>query len=224
MERYDARARRFHAAVYLITLVLLFSGWWLLFGNEGARSPLARVFGVPDTRLHVWFGRALAVVALVPVVLGRRGIATFVRESVRSDPGDAHWWARWPVGATTGRFGRHEGHFDPGQRVANVLIVGSLFVLTATGIGMTVLYGGHLFAWLAQAHKWATFLLTPLILGHVLIALGVLPGYRGVWRSMHLGGRVPRAAAERVWPVWTERQLAEADGDRNSSAGRDVDS
>jgi hypothetical protein len=41
----------------------------------------------------------------------------------------------------------------------------------------------------------------------VLIALGVLPGYRGVWRSMHLGGRVAETTAKRVWPGWTERTL-----------------
>lgn len=193
--------------VYLATLVLLLTGWWLLLGKEGSPSPLARVFGAQDTGLHVWLGRGLAVAALVPLLLGRRGIATFVRETFRRDPGDARWWARWPVGAVTGRFARHEGHFDPGQRVANVLIVGSLGVLSATGIAMTLLHGGRVFAWLAKVHEWATFLLTPLLLGHLLIALGVLPGYRGVWRSMHLGGRVPETTATRVWPGWTERTL-----------------
>lgn len=205
IERHGRRARLFHTAVYLATLPLLLTGWWLLLGKEGSASPLARVFGVPDTRLHVWFGFALAIVALAPLVLGRPGIATFVRESIRRDPGDARWWSRWPVGAVTGRFARHEGHFDPGQRVANVLIVGSLVALAATGIAMTVLHGGRAFAWFAKVHQWATFLVTPLLLGHLLIALGVLPGYRGVWRSMHLGGRVPEATARRVWPGWTER-------------------
>jgi hypothetical protein len=31
------------------------------------------------------------------------------------------------------------------------------------------------------------------------------PGYRGAWRSMHLGGRVPRAVARRLSPGWLER-------------------
>ncbi len=209
LERHSRRARLFHTAVYLATLVLLLTGWWLLLGKEGSPSPLARAFGVPDPRLHVWFGRALAVLALAPVALGRRGIATFVRETIRRDRGDALWWWRWPVGAVTGRFGRHEGHFDPGQRVANMMIVGSLGVLTATGIGLTILHGGRVFASLAKIHEWATFVLTPLLAGHVLIALGLLPGYRGVWRSMHLGGRVSEATAKRVWPGWTQRTLAD---------------
>jgi formate dehydrogenase subunit gamma len=149
------------------------------------------------------------MLALAPVALGRRGIVTFVRETIRRDRGDAQWWRRWPVGAVTGRFGRHEGHFDPGQRVANVMIVGSLGVLTATGVGLTILHGGRVFASLAKIHEWATLVLTPLLAGHVLIALGLLPGYRGVWRSMHLGGRVSEATAKRVWPGWTQRTLAD---------------
>jgi formate dehydrogenase subunit gamma len=190
--------------------VLLITGWWLLLGKEGAPSPLARAFGVPDTTLHIWFGRALAIVALTPMVIGRRGIATFVRETVRRDAGDVGWWTRWPIGVLTGRFGRHEGHFDPGQRVANLAIAGLLVVLCGTGVAMTFLHGGQLFAWLAKVHEWCTFVLTPLVVGHVLIALGLLPGYRGVWRSMHLGGRVPETTARRVWPGWTERRLRRA--------------
>src|SRR5437899_5311615 len=51
------------------------------------------------------------------------------------------------------------------------------------------------------------FILTPVLAGHLLIALGVLPGYRGVWRSMHFSGRIPIETAWRVWPGWTERAL-----------------
>jgi formate dehydrogenase subunit gamma len=210
LQRHSRRARLFHTGIYLATLALLFTGWWILLGGEGHPTPLARATGVADTRIHVWLGRALAVLALLPLLIGRRGIATFVRETLRRDRGDGRWWARWPAGALTGRFARHEGHFDPGQRVANVLIVGGLAALIGTGVGMTVLHGGPLFAWLARVHRWMTFLVTPLLLGHVLIAVGVLPGYRGVWRAMHLGGRVSEETGRRVWPGWTERSIAEA--------------
>jgi formate dehydrogenase subunit gamma len=64
---------------------------------------------------------------------------------------------------------------------------------------MAVLHGGPAFVWLAPIHKWSTYALVPLILGHVVIASGVLPGYRSVWRSMHLGGPAPgRRGAEAV--------------------------
>ncbi len=207
LERHSNRVRLFHSAAYLVTLPLLVTGWWITLGGEGHPSPIARLFGTGDARVHVWLGRALAVLALVAVVLGRKGIATFVEETFRRDRGDGRWWLRWPAGALTGRFARHEGHFDPGQRVANVVIVGGLAMLTVTGIALTILHGGQAFAWLARIHRWATFVVTPFILGHMLIALGVLPGYRGVWRAMHLGGRLPEETARRVWPAWTERWL-----------------
>jgi formate dehydrogenase subunit gamma len=159
-----------------------------------------------DARLHLWLGRALAVLVLVPLVAGHRAIATFVRETFRSDRGDAKWWTRWPAATFTGKFARHEGHFDPGQRVANVLIVGMLLALTVTGMAMTFLHGGGTFALLAKIHRLSAWVFTPIIVGHVLIATGVLPGYRGVWRSMHLGGKVAVSTAKRIWPGWTERR------------------
>jgi len=56
------------------------------------------------------------------------------------------------------------------------------------------------------------------IAGHVLVAIGVLPGYRGVWRSMHLGGRVADETAHRVWPGWTERARSETRYDEDAPA------
>jgi formate dehydrogenase subunit gamma len=43
------------------------------------------------------------------------------------------------------------------------------------------------------------------------VAAGVLPGYRGVWRSMHLGGHLDIRVARRLWPAWAERQQESAD-------------
>jgi cytochrome b subunit of formate dehydrogenase len=222
LRRHSRRARWFHAGAYLLTVALLGTGWWLLLGGEGHPSLLARAVGLPDTRLHVWAGRALAALALLPLVAGRRGVATFVRETFRHDRGDARWWARWPGAIVTGRFGRHQGHFDPGQRIANLLIVGCLLVLTGSGLGLTVLHGGPLFAWLARLHRWTTYVVTALLAGHVLVALGVLPGYRGVWRSMHLGGAVPEETARRVWPGWTDRALPNAAQDQAPPRAEDV--
>jgi formate dehydrogenase subunit gamma len=171
---------------------------------------LARAFHVADIRVHVWAGRVLALLAIVTITVGARGSRTFVRETLRRDHGDGRWWIRWPAGVLTGRFARHEGTFDPGQRVANAVVAVGLIVLTTTGIALTMLHGGPLFAWLAKVHLWTAVIVTPVILGHVLVGIGVLPGYRGVWRSMHLGGRVPEGTARRVWPGWTERALSDA--------------
>src|SRR5262245_11644176 len=197
IERYGLRARRFHAAAYVLTPLLLFTGWWLVVGREGEPSVLARASGQPDTAVHQWFGWALVALAAGPILVGRKGIATFVRETVRIDRGDAIWLGRWPRAIFSGHFPRHEGHFDPGQRVVNVALVSGLVLLIASGVGLSVVTGGPAFVWLRQVHSWTTVIVTPLIAGHVLIAIGVLTGYRGVWRSMHLGGRVPLDTARR---------------------------
>jgi formate dehydrogenase subunit gamma len=198
--RNNRRARLLHTAFYVVTLVLLFTGWWLLSGHEGRPSVLARLVDEPDVELHRQAGWALAAFAVVAVTLGARGAFTFVRETLRIDRGDGRWLARFPRGALTGRFTRHRGHFDPGQRIANIAFVATLGTLIGTGIGLTTVHGGPTFVWLDHVHRLATYVLAVLVAGHVLVAVGVLPGYRGVWRAMHLGGRVPAATARRLWP------------------------
>jgi hypothetical protein len=57
----------------------------------------------------------------------------------------------------------------------------------------------------ASPRRRAPYAVTPALLGHILIAADVLPCYRGVWRSMHLGGHLDVEVARRVWPAWLER-------------------
>jgi cytochrome b subunit of formate dehydrogenase len=198
--RNNRRARLLHTACFLVTFVLLFTGWWLLSGHEGRPSVLARLVDEPDVELHRQAGWALAALAAIAVTLGARGALTFVRETFRINRGDGRWLARFPRGALTGRFTHHRGHFDPGQRIANIAFVATLGTLIGTGIGLTTVHGGPTFVWLDHVHRLATYVLAVLVAGHVLVAVGVLPGYRGVWRAMHLGGRVPAATARRLWP------------------------
>jgi cytochrome b subunit of formate dehydrogenase len=205
LERHGRRARWFHAATYLVTIPTIVTGLWILTGGEGHPSPLAKATGIGDTELHVWLGRALAGLLVVLVVFGHRSILPFLRETFRVDRGDGRWWLRWHAAVFNGRFGRHEGEFDPGQRLANVVIVGGLLVLTATGLVLTTVHGGSVFALMAKIHRWTAIVVTAAIAGHVLVAAGLFPGYRGVWHSMHLGGRVPIPSARRVWPGWTDR-------------------
>lgn len=219
VERYTRPVRWFHAGVYLATLVLLVTGWWLLFGNEGRPSPLSRLLHTPDTTVHKDAGWALAALAVAGSVLGVRAARTFVAESLRFRGSDIRWFRTWPAAALTGRFARHDGHFDPGQRIVNLLLAAGMLVLVGSGVGLVLLHGGPTFALLARLHRWATYLCTPLIAAHVLIAAGVLPGYRGVWRSMHLGGRLDVRVAHRLWPGWLER-TRDASGRHGGPAGQ----
>jgi cytochrome b subunit of formate dehydrogenase len=209
VERYNRPARWLHAGVYLGVLILLATGWWLLLGREGQPSPLARATGMPDTAVHTRVGWALVGLVAVGLVAGVRAVRTFVLESVRFRRPELSWFARWPKAVWSGRFGWHGGHFDPGQRLANIALSLGLLAVVGSGIGMALLHGGPVFVWLVKIHRWSTYLLTPLLLGHILIASGVLPGYRGTWRSMHLGGRLDLEVARRIWPAWLERKAGD---------------
>lgn len=203
IERYRRAARWFHAGIYLSALILVITGWWLLAGQEGQPSPLAAITGMPDTSLHTLVGWILAGLAAAGLLLSARALRSFVAESVRLRRSELRWFARWPAAAFTGRFGWHEGRFDPGQRFLNVTLILGLAVLVATGVGLAMVHGGPSFVVLAAIHKWTTYPVTVLIAGHILVASGVLPGYHGVWRSMHLGGRLDASVAERLWPAWS---------------------
>lgn len=211
VERYSRRTRWFHATTYVLVLVLLGTGWWLLAGREGSPSPAARLTGVSDATLHTYAGWALAGLTAAGVTVGARAARTFLRESIRLDRGDPRWFLRWPAAQITGRFPRHEGHFDPGQRAANLVMVALLAALVGSGVGLTMVVGGAGFVWLQRVHRWSTYLITPVLIGHILIASGILPGYRGVARSMHLGGRLRVEVARRIWPGWLERRLTRID-------------
>ncbi|MQA82445.1 MAG: cytochrome b/b6 domain-containing protein [Streptosporangiales bacterium] len=205
IQRYNRPTRWFHAGTYLAVLILLGTGWWVTLGREGQPSPLAQIFLTPDTTLHTNVGWILAGFSLLGLLLGRRAVRTFVTETLRVDRSDRRWLARWPLAVLTGRFARHEGHFDPGQRILNIALMFGLSVLILSGVGMAWLSGGPVFAVLVHLHKWSTYGVTPLIAGHIVIAAGILPGYRGVWRSMHMGGRLQADVARRLWPGWFER-------------------
>jgi cytochrome b subunit of formate dehydrogenase len=218
--RYNRPARWFHAAVYLVTTVLLITGWWLRTGHEGRPSFLADLFDAPDTTVHERAGWALVAVAAAGLTLGVRAAWTFTRETLRVDRGDGRWFLRWPAGALRGRFAPHRGHFDPGQRIGNLVFVGSLGTVIVSGIALTTLSGGPTFATMVRVHRVATYVLTAMAAGHVLVALGVLPGYRGVWRAMHLGGKVPTKTVRRVWPAGVPAPAPEGAGTPESEAER----
>jgi len=72
----------------------------------------------------------MILVVAAGLLLSARGTATFVRESLAFRRADGRGLAGWPRAAFTGRFGPHSGHFDPGQRIANIIMVLTLLTLT----------------------------------------------------------------------------------------------
>lgn len=208
VRRNNRKTRWFHAGVYLTVLVLLFTGWWLTLGGEGSPSTLSSLSGVSDAELHTWTGWGFAGLVALGVVLGHRAARTLVVDSVRFRRTDLRWLRRWPSALFTGRFDRHDGHFDPGQRIMNVAVIVLLLALIVSGVGLVVVSGGPEFVWYNRIHRWSTYLITPALAGHIIVASGVLPGYRGAWRAMHLGGRLRTEVAERLWPGWLERERA----------------
>jgi cytochrome b subunit of formate dehydrogenase len=203
--RYSRATRWFHTAVYVPTIALLGTGWWLLLGREGEPSLLAKFLNAPDVDIHKYAGWALAAIGMVGIVVGKRAARTFIVESLSYRRSDARWVKAWPRAILSGRFAEHAGHFDPGQRAANILMGGGLLLVVASGIGLVVVHGGPAFVWMLKIHRWSTFLLTPILVGHVIVASGVLPGYKGAWRAMHWRGDVTYDTARRLWPVWAER-------------------
>ena len=113
VERYNRRTRWFYAATYLTCSRSARHGVVAADRPRRPASPLARLTGVPDPTLHTWVGWALAVLAAVAVTVGARAARTFLIESVRFRRADLRWFIRWPAAVVTGRFTRHDGHFDP---------------------------------------------------------------------------------------------------------------
>ena len=203
-------ARRLHLLVYVGITLLVVSGISLL-GNGIPR--IEALFGGHEStgRWHRWIGFALIGLAILVSLVRSRSVGRFLRESVRFRAADLDWFLTYPRFVT--RPARndpapHEGHFDPGQRVFNCVIVLAFVLLSVTGLFMSFpeKFTPAVFAWSFRFHRWATWAIVVAVVGHVLIASGFLRAYRGVWRAMHGSGRVDASLARRLWPRWAEEQ------------------
>ena len=216
LPRNGRRARLLHLLVYLSTLLLAYSGIAVFFeGHPGLARPLGG--HVAAATSHRWVGYGLLIVLVLIAVVWWRASGRFAAESLRFERRDLRWLVAYPRMALTPARrpapASHRGHFDPGQRIFNLLLVLALLVLGATGVvmGMPERFLPSVYGLSLRIHEDATWALLVLVAGHLLLASGVLPGYRGVWRAMHLGGRVPAATARRLWPTWSaapERRTA----------------
>jgi cytochrome b subunit of formate dehydrogenase len=207
--RNGPAARRLHAGLFLLTLALVASGVAVL--GEGIR-PLERLLGghVASARTHRALGYALIGAGGLVALARPRAAGRFLAESVRFRRSELRWFASYPafvLRPSRNAPARHEGHFDPGQRIFNLAVLAALLALSATGLLMSFprAFVPAAFAWSLRIHRVATWGLLAAVAGHVVVASGALRAYRGAWRAMHGGGRVPRELAERLWPRWAER-------------------
>jgi len=201
---------RLHLVVY-VGITLLFVSGISLLGNGIPR--IEALFGGHEStgRWHRWIGFALIALALLLSLVRTRSVWRFLRESVGFRAADIDWFLTYPRFVTRparNAPARHDGHFDPGQRVFNCVIVIAFVVLSVTGLFMSFpdRFTPAVFAWSFRFHRWATWAIVVAVVGHVLIASGLLRAYRGVWRAMHGSGRVDAVLAERLWPAWAEQE------------------
>lgn len=207
-------ARRLHATVYLLTAFLAFSG--VAVSGEG-RPSLEDLLGGHETTAasHRWIGFLLIGVLLLVAAVRPVAIGRFIAESVRIRAREINWFKTWPRFVLRPRRNapsRHEGHFDPGQRAFNLVVVVSFLALAVSGVVMSLpeRFTQKAFAVSFDVHVVATVVLVVAVAGHIAIASGVLNAYRGVGRAMHLGGWVRADLARRLWPRWAEAQERDA--------------
>jgi formate dehydrogenase subunit gamma len=206
-------ARGLHTALFLAAGFLFLSGMAIM--GEGVPELQSLLGGhVATGRWHRWVGLGIVitVVLLLPLVRPHAAL-TFLRESIRFSTPDLRWFRSFPgvaLGVSGHRPPWHGGHFDPGQRLFNLTLVAAFLALSVTGVLMTFpdRFQPLVFAWSLRIHRIATWLFVALAAAHIFVALGVLPGYRGVWRAMLGSGRVDRSLARRLWPGWVERTEA----------------
>lgn len=210
--RNSRRTRRFHTALYVTTGFLLLSGLSLL--GEGQQRLEALLGGhVAAAHWHRWIGFALIGAAFLVLAARPGACRRFLAESLRFSRGELRWFATYPRFLLRPRRhspARHEGHFDPGQRVMNCTVLVSFVALSITGIVMSFPQAvtPAFFAWGLRLHKLFTWVLVVAVAGHILVASGRLRAYRGVWRAMHGDGRVRSGLARQLWPRWVEQQEA----------------
>lgn len=190
----------------MLTGFLFVSGLAVL--GEGSPA-LEGLFGghVATARWHRWVGFGLVGLALLVVILRPGTSAWFLAESVRFGRQDLDWFVRHPrflLRPSRYAPAPHDGHFDPGQRVFNVVVVVLLLALAATGAVMSFpqRFLPTAFAASLQIHRAATWMLGIAVAGHLVVVSGLFRGYRGVWRAVHWDGRVAAALGHALWPKW----------------------
>lgn len=219
--RFSATERAFHWSIALPTLILLLSGLFLRFGwLQALMVGYDRRVGL---RLHLLAGVAILFLPLLVALLAdRRVLRRTGRALVQMDSADRRFlrelprWLRNDPDA-----GGEVGRFNGGQKL-NTLVTGlTLLLATATGLFLWIFPprpdGAGALQTLAGAlavlHEITTYVLLPVVIGHLYMALAH-PRTRESLRGI-LFGIVDAEWARRHHPRWYREVAGEAsDSDR----------
>lgn len=211
MQRHAPAVVALHAVVGALVLGLTATGLGLL---GVLPTPLLYLLGGHEAALvwHRLLGLTLTpLLVALPVVAPRAG-RRFVADATRFCRADLPWvvgFAAHLVRPGRHVVPRHEGRFDPVQRLVFALMLVALGALVVSGAALLVLPGTSItvIAACVQVHETAGWMLVGLVGMHVLAGSGVLPTHRRVGRAM-VDGHVRAVVASRLWPAWAYRQSA----------------
>lgn len=207
--RFSATERAFHWSVALPALVLLLSGLFLRF--ESLQALMIGYHHRVGLRLHLVAGVALLCAPLIVALLGdRRALAAAGRALLRMDREDRRFLRELPRWlGNHPETGREVGRFNGGQKL-NALVSGlTLLLASVTGLLLWIFPPrSTLGAALALLHEITTYVLLPVVAGHLYMAL-VHPRTRESLRGI-LFGFVDAEWARRHHPRWYREVAADA--------------
>ena len=212
---------RHSGGVRLAHLVFAAVIGWLILSGLGLHESLSpRVIHVLGGHVlladsHRWLGYALGAALLLALVLLWQRLCGFLGAILSFQRSDMAWLpglVRSFVRPRADALPWHAGRFDPAQKVVFVILISSLVLLIATGVAINfipVRSARMVFAWTLRTHLGSAWVFIAAASVHVFAGLGVLPTHRGVTRAMFGDGQVKLELSRRLWPGWTDRQLAE---------------
>ena len=217
VRRFSATERAFHWSIALPTLVLLLSGLFLRFG--WLQALMVGYDHRVGLRLHLLACVTILFLPLLMVLRGdRRVLRRTGRALVQMDSADLRFLRDLPRWLRSDPdVGREVGRFNGGQKL-NTLVSGfTLLVATATGLFLWIFSSppagataprSLLGAWAGVLHEATTYILLPVLAGHIFMAL-VHPRTRESFRGM-LFGFVDAGWASRHHPRWDPEAAGES--------------
>lgn len=211
VRRHGRPAIATHAMVGLLTVAVAVTGLALL---GAVPRGLLHVVGGHDAAAtwHRRLSLTLIFALVATAVVAPRASWQFLHDVTRWRRADVGWpgaFARHARHPDRHPAPRHDGRFDPVQRLVFTLMTVMFVVLVVTGVALLVLprSATGLLAGCVRVHKTTGWLFVALVGAHILAGSGVLPTHRRVGWAM-VTGRVPIRVARLLWPAWTARHTS----------------